>query len=62
MAKHKGGGHKAGGKPGGKPGAAGAKVISKVLSETRTFHSRSGKTREYELIHPNKSREGELYE
>ncbi|TDD25207.1 hypothetical protein E1287_37485 [Actinomadura sp. KC06] len=49
-----------GGSSGGRGNPAGAKVISKVLSETRTFRSRSGRTREYELIHPNKSREGEL--
>ncbi|MEU8800537.1 nucleic acid/nucleotide deaminase domain-containing protein [Spirillospora sp. NPDC048819] len=56
MAKNRGGS-----RPGGGRGnAAGAKVISKVLSETRTFRSRSGRTREYELIHPNKSREGPL--
>jgi hypothetical protein len=63
MARHgKGGGgsHGRGGKPGGRAGAGGAKVISKVISETRSFRSRSGRTRQYELIRPNKSREGDL--
>ena len=58
MARNRGG--RRPGSTGGRGNAGGAKVISKVLSETRTFRSRSGRTREYELLHPNKSRESPL--
>lgn len=52
------GGGRSGGR--GRGASGGAKVIDRVLSETRSFRSRSGRTREYELIRPNKPREAEL--